>query len=152
METTTGLPASRAAASAERISSEAVTLPPGLLTRRIIARIAGSRRAADLGCGGITTYAARRRLTIDDRAAGKNNGDLTITSTLRFQGIVIDADMAVIARACIPAKLLDRMLSASLRDASPSTSRCSTAYCAISPPVACSPFSICPAPGKPAPA
>lgn len=62
-------------------------------------------RLADLGCGGITTYAARRRLTIDDRAAGKNNGDLTITSTLRFQGIVIDADMAVIARACIPAKL-----------------------------------------------
>ncbi len=131
IETTTGLPAA-AAASSSRMISEAVTLPPGLFTRRTMA-LFSDRGAHRERCGGVAADVARvsspsMMAPLAKITAMAEPGQTASSRCSR------NSDRPVLLSALLQPNCLVSAFSTSVEVASSSTSLLSSAYFAVSPP------------------
>ncbi len=97
IDTTTGLPAARAAASSARITSDAVTLPPWAINtqdNRFHFRVKAS--VADLCRSGITANIPLSFLAIHNCAISKDDTDAVTGICRRFQCVIVITDGAII--------------------------------------------------------
>ncbi len=111
IETTTGLPAALAAASSSRMISEAVTLPPGLFTRRTMALIFGSRRASRI-CAAVVSPPTLPGVSSPSMMAplAKITAMAEPLVRRRLHVVVVIADRPVIVIRFAPAKLFGQRL------------------------------------------
>ncbi len=135
------LPAARAAASSARITSDAVTLPPGPSTRGQSLSLSGQGERR----GFVPQWYHRQHplsfLAIHNCAISEDDTDAVTGICRRFQCVIVITDGAIIFISLTPAELFGQSFFDFGNSMPASTSLFSSAYFAVSPPVLVKPSS-----------